>query len=85
MKEIKDPAKLVDEMKRLQDEQIAKGSERFGPCAIGRHVLALLERGEPLSVDTLRQSLAIEADAASVPEMDRTLARWAVKRIDAIT
>lgn len=79
MKETKDPNKLVDEMLAERDKLTERAVAELGPRTIGRHVLALLERGEPLTVESLRQSLA------TVTGADSASARWAVERIDAIT
>jgi hypothetical protein len=79
MKETKDPAKLADEMLAKREKLAERAAAELGPRTIGRHVLALLERGEPLTVESLRQSLTTETGA------DSASARWAVERIDAIT
>nr|VFK58180.1 MAG: hypothetical protein BECKUNK1418G_GA0071005_100233 [Candidatus Kentron sp. UNK]VFK68294.1 MAG: hypothetical protein BECKUNK1418H_GA0071006_100133 [Candidatus Kentron sp. UNK] len=80
----KDQENVEEKILSLQKKLQKTSDKTILPLSIGEHVLSVLERGEPLTVDTLIASLS-QAANSPVNSLNKSIAKRAIAEIKRIT
>nr|VFK17432.1 MAG: hypothetical protein BECKLPF1236B_GA0070989_11174 [Candidatus Kentron sp. LPFa] len=77
----KEKTKVDDAIRTIKKFQ-KQAKEVLGIPFIGKHVLEILDRGEILTLDSLRHSLKKEMDSLDTDDRERKHLQWAINRLN---